>query len=173
MKTWEKRLPKALAALLVVLFVGLGASDGGVVKRRSLAARTVRDNVQKLRAKRAVARRGVPRYASDRVLIRFRPAVSAHYAEGLLKNYGFPSARRIPAIGVYSVRTAPGVSVTETLAMLRRNPSIMQARPDYAARLAENPRFKADPAAVRLDALRRPGRDIGNNDPTRSAGSGE
>ena len=37
-----------------------------------------------------------------------------------MRSYGFPSVRSIRAIGVFSARTAPGVSVTETLAMLGR-----------------------------------------------------
>jgi subtilisin family serine protease len=65
--------------------------------------------------------------------------VADAYAEGLLRSYGFSSVRKIPRIGVYSVRTSPGVSVAETLAMLRRNADIEQARPDYRARLADTP----------------------------------
>ena len=139
MKTPFKRSLKVFAALLVILFFGLGTSDGGRVRQNKRIGRISRRPARDLRVERPVVRRRTPRYASDRVLVRFRPRVHRSYAEGLLRSYGFPSVRRIPAIGVYSVRTAPGVSVTETLAMLRRNADVEQARPDYRTRLADIP----------------------------------
>ncbi len=78
-------------------------------------------------------------FAADRVLVRFRPAVTDAEAEGLLRSYGFAAVRRIPAIGVYAVRTAPGASVAETLALLGSDTAVETARPDYRVRLAEVP----------------------------------
>jgi thermitase len=115
----------AAAALLIVLCAALGSSHGSPVRG--------------LRVERPVAARRRPRYAADRVLVRFRPGISGAYADGLLRSYGFPVVHGIPAIGVYSVQTASGVSVPETLAMLRRNGDIELARPDYRARLADIP----------------------------------
>lgn len=130
---------RLLAALAAALIVGWGTGDGRVL----LPGKRVSFSVQRApRIPRLVqppARRGIRRYSADRVLVRFKPGTSGVYAEELLRSYGFPSVRAIPAIGVFSVRTAPGVSVAETLAMLRRNGDIEAARPDYRVRLADVP----------------------------------
>ncbi|MCX6571516.1 MAG: S8 family peptidase [Candidatus Aminicenantes bacterium] len=129
---------KVLPALLVLLVLGLGTTDGGWIRQNKRGGRLSQRPLRTLSVERPALRRG-PRYAADRVLVRFKPDVADAYAEGLLRSYGFSSVRKIPRIGVYSVRTSPGASVAETLAMLRRNGDIEQARPDYRARLADTP----------------------------------
>ncbi len=142
MKAREKFSFRTVPAFLVILFISLGTTDGGGAiqkgKQTKRAGRLSQRSEHSLRVEKPIVRRG-PRYAADRVLIRFRPGVSEAYAEGLLLSYGFRAVRRIPGIGVFVVRTSAGVSVTETLAMLRRNPDIDRARPDYRARLADIP----------------------------------
>jgi thermitase len=138
MKVPVKGSIKAIPALLVLLVIGLGTTDARWVKQPWFGNRLVLRPVRAQRVERPGLRRG-PRYAADRVLVRFKPEVTDAYADGLLRSYGFSSIRLIPRIGVYSVRTSPGSSVTETLAMLRRNGDIEQARPDYRARLADTP----------------------------------
>ena len=138
MKVLSRRSAKAIPALLVVLFVGLGATDAGLIRRTKLVNRLSQRSARTLRIERPALRRG-SRYAADRVLVRFKPYVADAYAQGLLRSYGFSSVHPIPQIGVYSFRTSHGSSVTETLAMLRRNGDIEQARPDYRARLTDAP----------------------------------
>lgn len=138
MKLPAGRFLKALPTLLVLLVLGLGTTDGGWMIQNKRGSRLSQRPSRTLRVERSALRRG-PRYAADRVLVRFKLDVADVYAEGLLRSYGFSSVRKIPQIGVYSVRTAPGVSVAETLAMLRRNGDVEQARPDYRARLADTP----------------------------------
>lgn len=138
MKLPAGRFFKVLPALLVLLVLGLGTTDGGWMRQNKRGDRLSQRPARTLRVERPALRRG-PRYAADRVLIRFKPDVADAYAEGLLRSYGFSSVRKIPRIGVYSVRTSPGASVAETLAMLRRNADVEQARPDYRARLADTP----------------------------------
>jgi subtilisin family serine protease len=162
MKLPAGRFLKVLPALLVLLVLGLGTTDGGWMRQNKRGGRLSRRPALTLRVERPAPRRGL-RYAADRVLVRFKPDVADAYAQGLLQSYGFPSVHRIPHIGVYSVRTAPGVSVAETLAMLRRNADIEQARPDYRARLADIPN---DTYFLRYQYnLRNPGGilDISNN----------
>jgi subtilisin family serine protease len=131
---------KILAAFVILLLAGFGARGGGAVRIfKRVGPFVQRPSARGIRLEGPSVRRRGPRYSADRVLVRFRPEISAVYAEGLLLSYGFTSVRRIPAIGVYSVRTAPGVSVVETLAMLRRNGDIEAARPDYRAHLADVP----------------------------------
>jgi thermitase len=135
------RFSRAAAALILALCAALSPDAAGSdrqMKRTSLTAPR-RAGSGPFRAEGPASRVRASRYASDRVLVRFRPGIDATYADGLLRSYGFPAVRRNPAIGVYSVMTAPGVSVAETLAMLRRNGDIALARPDYRARLCDVP----------------------------------
>lgn len=139
MKFLDRPSRKVIPALLVLLVAGLGTSDGGWAQKQRLVKRSYQRPVRRaLRVERPASARRL-RAAADRVLLRFRPDIPEAYAEGLLRSYGFTAIRRIPRIGVYSVRTSPGVSVTETLAILRRNPDIDEARPDHRARLAATP----------------------------------
>jgi subtilisin family serine protease len=131
--------PRLLVALVAALIAGWGTSDGRVFRLGKLASFAVQRVPRAPRLVHPPARRGIRRYSSDRVLVRFKPGTSGVYAEALLGSYGFRSVRAIPAIGVFSVRTAAGVSVAETLAMLRRNGDIEAARPDYRVRLADVP----------------------------------
>jgi len=122
---------RALAAVALIIFSCCAPADiapAGTTQRPGL--------VSELATRGPGAALG---FASDRVLVRFRPEVPAADAEELLRSYGFPSVHAIPAIGVYSVRTVSGVSVPETLAMLRRNGDIQSAGPDYRVRLADVP----------------------------------
>ncbi len=133
-------IPRTTATVLIVLTAALGSGDRGrLALKQKRPGRTITRQTREFRVERPLAIRRASRYASGRVLVRFRPGVQAEYADGLLRSYGFPAVRRIPGIGVYSVDTAPGVSVGETLAMLRRNGDVETARPDYRARLADVP----------------------------------
>ena len=158
------KMPRARSlktiAVLAAFLAALPAA-GDAVGSRPAGGRTKRVTLPPQRtaplsrAERPLVVRRGPRYAPGRVLVRFRPEVPEAYAEGLLASYGFPSFRRIRGIGVYSVETAPGASVLETLAMLRRNGDIEKARPDYRARLADVPN---DPYFAGYQyALRNPG----------------
>jgi len=131
--------PKTTATLLIVLAAALGLRDPVLARKQKRPGRTITHQTREFRVERPLAIRRASRYASGRVLVRFRPGVQAEYADGLLRSYGFPAVHSIPGIGVYSVDTAPGVSVAETLAMLRRNGDVETARPDYRARLADIP----------------------------------
>jgi subtilisin family serine protease len=135
----SRRFSKAAAAFLIVLCAAMGTSDGSSTRQVKRVGPTPLRPTRELRVEKPLTRRPGFRYAADRVLVRFRSGVDETYADGLLRSYGFPVVRRIPGIGVYSVKTAAGVSVGETLAMLRRNGDIELARPDYQARLAEIP----------------------------------
>lgn len=138
MELLNKVSRRVLPALIVLLGLGLGVSDGGWVRQVKRVGLAARRPARTFRVERPAQRRRIAR-AADRVLLRFRADVPEVYAEALLRSYGFSSIRRIPHIGVYSVRTSPGVSVAETLAILRRNGDIEQARPDYRTRLAATP----------------------------------
>ncbi|HOW86958.1 MAG TPA: S8 family peptidase [Candidatus Aminicenantes bacterium] len=141
-KTPRRLLPAfpALLALLAVLCAAPGPGDAAPGRfQKRIVRGAARWSPPAIRTERPIAGRRSFRFAADRVLVRFRSEVSDEYAEGLLRSYGFPGLRRIAGIGVWSVRTAPGQSVAETLTMLRRNGDVALARPDYRARLADVP----------------------------------
>ena len=138
MELLNKVSRRVLPALIVLLGLGLGVSDGGWVRQVKRIGLAARRPARTLRVERPAQRRRIAR-AADRILLRFRADVPEVYAEAVLRSYGFSAIRQIPHIGVYSVRTSPGVSVPETLTVLRRNGDIEQARPDYRTRLAETP----------------------------------
>jgi subtilisin family serine protease len=125
------RSVKAFASAALLLFARCGPGDGGApaaAKRPGLMARPAAQDPA-----------SPVRFSSDRVLVRFRPEVNAAAAEGWLRSAGFPAVRSIPGIGVFSVRTAPGVSVEESLGLLRQNGDVEAVRPDYRVRLADVP----------------------------------
>jgi thermitase len=130
----------AAAGLLLVLGAALGAGDQSRPRSVKRVGQAAPRPARALRVEGlAAGRRGRAAIAPDRVLVRFRAGVDETYAEGLLRSYGFPAVRRIPGIGVYSVKTSPGVTVAETLALLRRNGDVERAGPDHRARLADVP----------------------------------
>jgi thermitase len=136
------RIAAGLAIVLAALWASLATGEANVPRQTKLVVRAASDRAPQRRtprAERAPLRRGRRGYASDRVMVRFRPEIDADYAEAVLRSYGFPAVRRIGPGGVYSVRTAPGVTVPRTLFMLRRNPDIDLARPDHRIRLADVP----------------------------------
>lgn len=140
MKPWRRSAP-LLAAALIFLVAGPG-TGGAAVKRqekRIITRAALRQPVARIRALGPSPRPRFRGYAADRVLVRFKPEVGDAYADAVLRMYEFPAVHRIPGIGAYAVRIPAGTTVPETLALLRRNPEVELARPDYPARLADVP----------------------------------
>ncbi len=136
----SQRPAALLAAILAALFAILGAGDAGIPGPGKRVVRTsLRQPARRIRAEGPFARSRLRGYASDRVLVRFRPEVGDAYAEAVLKMYEFREVHRIAGIGAYAVGTPAGVTVSETLALLRRNPDVALARPDFRTRLADVP----------------------------------
>lgn len=136
----SRRSVPLLVAVLAALSAILGTGDAGIPGPGKRVVRTsLRQPASRFRAEGPFARSRLRGYATDRVLVRFRPEVGEVYAEAVLNMYEFPAVRRIPGIGAYSVRLAAGATVSETLALLRRNPDVALARPDYRTRLADIP----------------------------------
>ncbi len=104
------RILGGAAVVLTALWSSLGAGalyvprQPKMVVRTSLQRSAPRPQWQP-RVERTF-RRGRRGFASDRVLVRFRPGVDETYAEALLRSYGFPRIHRISAVGAYSIGTA-------------------------------------------------------------------
>ena len=137
----SRRSAPVLVAVLAALFAGLGSGGAAVPRpeKRIVTRAALQRSVPLIRAQGLARRARFRGYASDRVLVRFKPGTGDAYAEAVLKMYEFRSVRRIPAIAAYAVSLPAGATVPETLALLRRNPDVELARPDYPARLADVP----------------------------------
>jgi subtilisin family serine protease len=74
--------------------------------------------------------RQVPRYAPDRVLVRFRPGTAASETGKAHRQAGGRKLREISGIGVHIVQV-PGGSVQQKIASYRKNPNVEFAEPDF------------------------------------------
>lgn len=98
------------------------------------------------------------RYASNRVLVKFRPSFSVRNIRPTLQAYGSAKFTSIPQLGIYKVQVPSQASVRELLAALKRNPDVEYAEPDYQARIQITPN---DEYFWRQYALFNSGTDIG------------
>lgn len=73
---------------------------------------------------------GLPRFASDRILVKFKPGTAASDIGALTSQTGATSLKTIPALGVHVLRVPRG-TVTENIAVYQRNPNVVYAEPDY------------------------------------------
>ncbi len=140
MKPLRRSAPLLVTALMaLVAGPGTGGANVPRQEKRIITRAALRQPVARIRAQGLSPRSRFRGYAADRVLVRFKPEVGDATADAVLKMYEFPSVHRIPGIGAYAVRIPAGATVPETLALLRRNPDVELARPDYPARLADVP----------------------------------
>jgi len=79
------------------------------------------------------------RYASNRVLVKFRPSFSIRDIRPTLQAYGSAKFTSIPQLGIYKVQVPAQASVREFLSALKRNPDVEYAEPDFQARIQITP----------------------------------
>jgi subtilisin family serine protease len=72
----------------------------------------------------------VPRYAPDRVLVRFRPGTAASETGKAHRQAGGRKLKEIPGIDVHVV-SVPAGSVQQKIARYRANPNVDYAEPDF------------------------------------------
>lgn len=72
----------------------------------------------------------VPRYAPDRLLVRFRPGTAASETGKAHRQAGGRKLQEIPGIGVHVVKVPAG-SVQQKIARYRANPKVAYAEPDF------------------------------------------
>ena len=72
----------------------------------------------------------VPRFAPDRVLVRFRPGSAASETGKAHRQAGGRKLKEIPAIGVHVVEV-PGGTVQQKITRYRANPNVDYAEPDF------------------------------------------
>jgi thermitase len=129
----------AFAALVLISRWTLGfAAD---VPRERRQARSTAPRI------RTLGRANIPapsgrRFAEDRVLIKFRPGLAARSVRPLLEAYGSSTIASVPGVALRVVAVPKGVTATEFLSALKRNPDVAVARPDPITRIAVRPNDK-------------------------------
>jgi len=80
--------------------------------------------------RKQLMRNQVPRYAPDRVLVRFRPGTAAAETGKAHRQAGGSKLKEIPGISVHVV-SVPGGTVEQRIASYRANPNVEFAEPDF------------------------------------------
>ena len=88
------------------------------------------DKYSQARSRKQEILKQVPRYAPDRVLVRFRPGTAASETSKAHRKAGGSKLREIPGIDVHVVNVPAG-SVQQKIASYRKNPNVEYAEPDY------------------------------------------
>jgi len=73
---------------------------------------------------------GLPRFAPDRILVKFKAGTLSSDIGALASQTGATSLRTIPGLGVHVLRVPAG-SVSENIAVYLQNPNVEYAEPDY------------------------------------------
>ncbi|MGA2360910.1 MAG: S8 family peptidase [Candidatus Aminicenantales bacterium] len=134
MNFFGKKAFRPVLVLCVLLLLGLGSANSSLQKAGKRNDRSGFRADRVLRVERP-GRSAKSRLATDRILVKFRPGVSAGSAEGILQYHALGKIRRIAGTGVYRVQIPPNVTVREMLTVLRQNPEVEYAGPDYRTRL--------------------------------------
>jgi len=129
------RMPAVLAALLVAGLLSAGAVQQKQTKR---PGRDVRRAGQALRFE-GLRSPSAPFSATDRVLLRFKPGVSADAARAVLESYGLRDVKPTLRLGFFKARVPEGLSAGQTVAMLRLNPDMDYAGPDFRTHISVTP----------------------------------
>lgn len=97
-------------------------------------------------------------YAPDQVLVRFKPTLSTQALKDTVAAYEAKVLKKIPRIDVYQLKIPKGVTVEEMLYVMRQNPDIEYAGPNYKAYIAVRPN---DTFFYLQYALQNTGQEIG------------
>lgn len=102
-------------------------------------------------------RNGGPAYASDQVLVKFKPRLGRWAIDALIAGYDSKRIKRIPHMDVYQIKIPKDSTVEEMVYALNQNPNVEYAEPNYIRRIAVTPN---DPFFKYQYALRNTGQSI-------------
>jgi len=83
---------------------------------------------------------GAKQYASDRVIVKFKPTLSIQSIETMINAYETKKIKRIPVLDIYLLEISANSSVEETVYALRLNPDVDHVSPDYKTYITAIPR---------------------------------
>lgn len=138
MKTSKKEKIIHFSVLIFILFSLVSFQSFRYDKRRNHRQSDFRGEIRCLNQSRPFRSRGIE-YASDQVLVKFRPTLSTQAVKTTLAAYETKMMKRIPRVDVYQLRIPEGTNVEEMLYVLRQNPDIEYAAPNYKAYITVTP----------------------------------
>ena len=122
---------RVAAVFLCVLVPGTASFQAAPSGNRATGARHSPPATANQTSSRAqLIRAQVPRYAPDRVLVRFYPGTAASEIGKIHRQAGGRKLKEIPAIGVHVVEV-PGGAVEQIVARYQANPNVEFAEPDF------------------------------------------
>jgi subtilisin family serine protease len=78
-------------------------------------------------------------YAADQVLIKFKSRTTHSQISSALSFYRVKPLRQIPGIDVFQVQIPSDLTVKEMLSVLKNNPDVLYAEPNYKTRILATP----------------------------------
>ncbi|MCX6560068.1 MAG: S8 family serine peptidase [Candidatus Aminicenantes bacterium] len=102
---------------------------------------------------------GLPAYAPDQVLVKFRRSIPQILKAATLAAYGSRIVARVDRLDVYTIQTPEGTTVEEMIDALARNPDVEYAHPNHYLRATLTPN---DPLFKYQYALSNTGQQIGS-----------
>lgn len=138
MKTSRKEKIIHFSVILFVLFSLVSFQNFRSDRRRDNRQPDFRGKIRCLNQSLPFRSRGIE-YAPDQVLVKFKPALTTQAVKTTLAAYEAKMMKRIPQIDVYQLQIPKGTNVEEMLYVLRQNPDIEYAAPNYKAYIAVTP----------------------------------
>lgn len=80
-----------------------------------------------------------PRYVQDEILVKFKETFPEQKIQAAMAAYKFKEIDRIPRIDVYTVKIPEGTTVEEMVFVMKENPNVEYAEPNYIAHIAVTP----------------------------------
>ena len=141
-KRYALKAPAIVLACAALILIGRWTFGSGTDSPRERSQ--VRSAVPRIRT---LGRATLPapsgrRFAEDRVLVKFRPGLAARSVRPLLEAYGSATIASVPGVALRVVAVPKGVTATEFLSALNRNPDVAVARPDPITHIAVRPNDK-------------------------------
>ncbi len=78
-------------------------------------------------------------YRPDEVLVKFKPTISEQMIDATIEAYQSRKLKRIQRIGIFQIQIPEDVTVEEMLYVLKRNPDVEYAEPNYLRYLTITP----------------------------------
>ena len=120
----------AVFLLCVAVWDPTGFQAAGPANPPAAAAGSIQDKSNPKPSRSRLIRAQVPRFAPDRILVRFRPGTAASEIGKLHRQVGGRKLKDIPAIAVEVVKVPSG-SVQKSIDRYQANPNVEFAEPDF------------------------------------------
>ena len=131
---------KLILLISLILFLSLTVSFNNADQDRQIRRKTdstlrdihvLKDNFR--------SRETQQRYASNEVLVKFKPSLSENEVMSLIETYQSLKINKIPKLNVYQIQIPEHYSVEEMVNAFDRNPDVEYAEPNFIAHITATP----------------------------------